>query len=157
MNTEKKELKLTDITRYIDVETGQLQLTIGCHTKRIEAIWLSNIRFGDDRQLPRGIVPVSYKNHRQWLDCPRISLNRKTHVWIVPLDCDRWVDMGTNLYLCEQGGWSRGLPVRIFLRLAEVLQSNEVRQLTIEAPRQTLPYPLFSEEGKTGNNIFWDF
>ena len=157
MNTANRELRLTGITRYKDVETGTLQLTIGTHVKRMEAIWLANLRFGSDGRLPLGELPLYYRNYRQWLNCPRVSLNHQTFMWIVPLDCDNWVDMGCNLYLCSPDGWPAPLPTREFRLLADMLQQSMLTTIVIEGPQKVMRRYRLNKEEQAGNNNFWDF
>ena len=151
-----KQLILTDITRYDDVEMGTLELRVGPRIKRWKAIWLTNMLFGDSRSLPRGTLSLYYRNFNCWIDCPRISINRQTHAWIIPLDSSRWNDMGVNIYLCSGEGWPHPLSVADYKMMLQVMLTLQIGSLTVETPSNVCNTTFFSEEEITGMNLFWD-
>lgn len=152
----EKQLSLTDITRYDDVETGTLELCVGPRIKRWKAIWLTKMLFGDSRNLPRGDLTLCYRNFNRWIDCPRISITRQTHAWIVPLDSSRWNDMGVNIYLCNGEGRTHPLSAADYKQMIQVMQSLQIGCLTVQPPANVCNTTFFTEEDKAGTGLFWD-
>lgn len=149
-------LRLTGITRYEDVETGVLELRVRNRVKRWQAVWLTLIRFGDSRCLPRGDLTIRYRCHGPWIDIPRVSLNFQTHAWILPLDCDNWNNMGANIYLCSAEGWPHPLSVKDYELMTTVLNELQQRTLQVDEPETIKETSLFTNEEKAGMSQFWD-
>lgn len=156
MKTNKQELRLTDITRYDDVEDGTLVLTVGERTKRWKAIWLTDLRLGSSRNLPRGDLALRYRNYREWIDCPRIRLNHQNFMWIEPLRAANWYDMGVNLYLCTDEGWPHPLPRQDYELMIRVLTECHIKMLTVEPPRHIVDGCRFGQDEQTGMAGFWE-
>ena len=157
MNTiETTKLRLTGITRYKDVETGMLELRVGNHKKRWKAVWLTQMNFGDSRCLPRGDLTINYVTHGYWIDCPRIMIHTKWIIWIEPLNSTCWNDMGIDLYLCSNDGWTSPLPRKDFENMVTVLITHNVQMLTVEEPTEIVENSLFSNDEKAGMINFWD-
>lgn len=151
-----KVLLLTGITRYDDVEKGVLELRVRNRVKRWQAVWLTNLRFGDTRCLPRGYLTICYRCHGPWIDIPRVSLNYQTHAWILPLGCDCWNNMGADIYLCSAKGWPHPLSVKDYELMTTVLNELQLRTLRVEEPEKTVNQSLFTDEEKAGMSQFWD-
>lgn len=157
MNNEK-ELRLTDITRYEDVEEGRLQLIVGDHKKSWQAIWLTALFYSDksDRCLPPTTLPLWYRNYHGWVDCPRINLTRQTFMWIEPLNCCSWVDMGVNLYLCSSNGWPEPLPRQEYVNLVNAFLGYGISEITVDEPTTIVKDSRFHPDNVMGLDRFWD-
>ena len=145
------DFRLTDIIRYSDVEEGLLRLTVGNRTKSWKAIWQTRIYMGCSglKPIPRGFITLRYMNHNQWIDCPRLKMNLRNHVWIEPLNAENWIDLGTNIYLMSNEGWPNALPYKDFEKMTIMLNEYDVKLLFVEAPIKTkteyrLDHDLFS-------------
>ena len=156
METKKKELRLTDITRYRDVEEGRLVLSAEGHRKSWKAIWLTDLRVNDISFLPQGEIPISYKHYHEWVDCPRLRLNHQNFMWIVPLDSDNYIDMGVNLYLCDNNGFPNPLKRRDYENMVNALYSYRIDKLTVEMPAVTIEDSRFHPDNIMGLVDFWD-
>ena len=158
MNTNPKELRLTNITRYNDVDLGSLVLTADGHMKSWKAIWQTNLHVNVNGAscVPCGNIPIKYKCYHQWIDCPRLRLNHRHFMWIIPLDCYNWVDMGVNLYLCADEGWPQPLPRRDYEQMCRVICELKVGFLTVEQPRKTFASSWFRHDVRMGQENFWD-
>ena len=130
-----KALRLTNITRYEDVEEGQLVLTINDHEKSWKAIWLSVLLHSVNGGL---------------------SLPRKTYMWIEPLNCCSWIDMGVNLYLCSSAGWPEPLPRYDYKNFVQALLSYNISEITIDEPIVTITNSRFHPNNIMGMEDFWD-
>ncbi|MBQ6768135.1 MAG: hypothetical protein IJP46_05615 [Prevotella sp.] len=157
MNNEK-ELRLTDIVRYIDVEEGRLVFCYGEHKKSCKAIWLSDLRIHNNKEgsLPRETLPVRYRNYGQWIDCPRIKLNTRNFMWIEPLNCCSWVDMGVNLYLCSSNGWPEPLPRHEYVNLVNAFLGYGISEITVDEPTTIVKDSRFHPDNVMGLDRFWD-
>jgi hypothetical protein len=155
------ELRLTDITRYHDVEEGKLVLTVGHRVKTWKAIWLNTLLFNvrGNRNLPRGDFIIRYRHYEHWIDCPTIRLSRRVSMRIVPLNSSRWVDMGVDLYLCDNEGWPNPLNSEEYLQLTDALKIYGINQLTVEEATHTISqyrcgsHELLGLEGFWGNSV----
>lgn len=156
METKKNELRLTDITRYRDVEEGRLVLSAEGHRKSWKAIWLTDLRVNDISFLPQGEIPISYKHYHEWVDCPRLRLNHQNFMWIVPLDSDNYIDMGVNLYLCDDKGFPNPLKRRDYENMVNALYSYRIDKLTVEMPAVTIEDSRFHPDNIMGLVDFWD-
>lgn len=154
----KTELRLTEITRYEDVEEGQLLLTAGKKRKRWGAVWQTDLRINlkDGRCLPRGVIPLGFRHYNSWVDCPRLKLNHQNFMWIVPLDCSNWIEMGTNLYLYSSKGWPDPLPRIEFVKLINALLDYDIKELTVEPPMAIINDSRFHPDNPMGLDNFWD-
>jgi hypothetical protein len=153
-----KALRLTNITRYEDVEEGQLVLTINDHEKSWKAIWLSVLlhSVNGGLSLPRKTLPLWYRHYHGWVDCPRINLTRQTYMWIEPLNCCSWIDMGVNLYLCSSAGWPEPLPRYDYKNFVQALLSYNISEITIDEPIVTITNSRFHPNNIMGMEDFWD-
>ena len=152
------ELRLTDICRWHDVERGWLQLTVGNRQRRWNAIWQTNLRFRSqgDNLLPRGTLPLNYRTTGKWIDCPRLKLNRRTAMWMVPLETARWSGFGVDLYLCAGDDEIVPLPRQDYLQLVDALKWYGIRDLTVDVPQRTVDGYLLNTEDETGFDAdFW--
>lgn len=156
METKKNELRLTDITRYRDVEEGRLVLSAEGHRKSWKAIWLAKLNVINVSCLPRGEIPIRYKHYHEWVDCPRLRLNHQNFMWIVPLDSDNYIDMGVNLYLCEDKGFPNPLKRRDYENMVNALYSYRIDKLTVEMPAVTIEDSRFHPDNIMGLVDFWD-
>ena len=125
---------LCDIMRYLDVETGWLVLTVGDHTKSWKAIWQTNLgrQFSWGRSLPRTQIPIYFRNHDVWVDCPKLALTHKNAMWMMPLKSQLWIDLGVDLYLCEDCEELQPLNKADYQLLVQALKKYGVRHLTVE-------------------------
>ena len=157
MNT-RTELRLTDITRYEEVEEGLLLLTANGKSKSWNAIWQTNLRVGTSGyfSLPRGVVPMKFTHYHKWVDCPRLKLNHQNFMWIVPLDSSCWIDMGVNLYLCSRKGWPEPLPRNEFLNLISALLVYGITELLVEESVTIIKDSRFHPDNPLGLEDFWD-
>lgn len=153
------ELRLTDICRWHDVERGWLQLTVGNKRRRWNAIWQTNLRFGsrgDGRILPRGTLPLAYKATGKWIDCPRLKLNLRTVMWMVPLETARWSDFGVDLYLCAGDDGFAPLPRQDYLQLVNALKWYNIRELSVDNYQRTVDGNLLNTADEMGLDAdFW--
>ena len=156
METKKNELRLTDITRYRDVEEGRLVLSAEGHRKSWKAIWLAKLNVINVSCLPRGEIPIRYKHYHEWVDCPRLRLNHQNFMWIVPLDSDNYIDMGVNLYLCDDKGFPNPLKRRDYENMVNALYSYRIDKLTVEMPAVTIEDSRFHPDNIMGLVDFWD-
>lgn len=152
------ELRLKNITRYEDVEEGQLELTINGRMKHWYAIWLTSLFYngGGDRSLPRKTLPLGFKHYHGWIDCPRIILNRQNFMWIEPLNCCSWVDMGVNLYLCSSSGWPEPLPRIEYVNMVRALLGYGISEITVDEPFIISKDSRFHSNNIMGLDDFWD-
>ncbi|MBP3766829.1 MAG: hypothetical protein J6I31_00920 [Prevotella sp.] len=156
METKKNELRLTDITRYRDVEEGRLVLSAEGHRKSWKAIWLAKLNVINVSCLPRGEIPIRYKHYHEWVDCPRLRLNHQNFMWIVPLDSDNYIDMGVNLYLCDNKGFPNPLKRRDYENMVNALYSYRIDRLIVEMPVVTIEDSRFHPDNIMGLVDFWD-
>jgi len=156
METTKNELRLTGITRYRDVEEGRLLLSAEGHSKSWKAIWLTDLRVNNISFLPQGEIPIRYKHYHEWVDCPRLRLNHQNFMWIVPLDSDNYIDMGVNLYLCDDKGFPNPLKRRDYENMVNALYSYRIDKLTVEMPAVTIEDSRFHPDNIMGLVDFWD-
>lgn len=156
METKKNELRLTDITRYRDVEEGRLVLSAEGHRKSWKAIWLAKLNVINVSCLPQGEIAISYKHYHEWVDCPRLRLNHQNFMWIVPLDSDNYIDMGVNLYLCDNNGFPNPLKRRDYENMVNALYSYRIDKLTVEMPAVTIEDSRFHPDNIMGLVDFWD-
>ncbi len=154
----KTELRLTEITRYEDVEVGRLLLIAGKKNKRWEAIWQTDLRINlkDGHSLPRGIMPLAFRHYNGWVDCPRLKLNHQSFMWMEPLKSSNWIDMGVNLYLCSSRGWPDPLPRIEFVKLINALLDYDIKELTVEPPMAIINDSRFHPDNPMGLVDFWD-
>lgn len=154
----KMELRLTDITRYNDVETGRLVLTVGEHTKGWKAIWLNHLRLSSrgSEYLPRGDFTLRYEHHNEWIDCPKIRLLRKVSIWIEPLNSHTWAGMGANVYLCSSEGWPDPISVKDYNQMVTALLNYNIRQLTIDKAQWVVNENLCKNQSIMGMENFWN-
>ena len=132
------ELRLTDITRYEDVERGRLVLTVGERQKSWKATWQTDLHISltVDRSMPRGDLPLNLRKSRApWPICPKVKLNRLTGMWILPLNTVRWSDFGVNLYLCSENDYLEPLARGDYKLFVDALLHYGVDTLTVEAPQ----------------------
>lgn len=155
---QNNELRLTDITRYEDVEEGRLMLTIDGRKKSWFGIWLSDLRIYNNKErcLPRETLPIKYKHYHGWVDCPRIRLNHRNFMWIEPLNCCSWIDMGVNLYLCSSAGWPEPLPRYDYKNFVQALLSYNISEITVDEPIVTITNSRFHPNNILGLEDFWD-
>ena len=153
-----RELRLTDITRYEDVEEGRLVLTVDGHEKSWRAIWLTILLYSKkgNSSLPRTTMPLWFRNYHGWVDCPRINLTRQSFMWIEPLKCSSWIDMGVNLYLLSENGWPEPLPRHEYKNLVQALLSYGISEITIDEPMATITDSRFHPDNTIGLEDFWD-
>ena len=156
METKKIELRLTDITRYRDVEEGRLVLSAEGHRKSWKAIWLAKLNVINVSSLPRGEIPIRYKHYHGWVDCPRLRLNHQNFMWIVPLDSDNYIDMGVNLYLCDDKGFPNPQKRRDYENMVNALYSYRIDRLIVEMPVVTIEDSRFHPDNIMGLVDFWD-
>ena len=86
--------------------------------------------------MPRGTLPLRFRNYGPWIDCPRVALNHQTFMWMEPLNAASWIDLGVNLYLCSDEGWPEPLPRRDFEQLTMILMECGIDCLTVEEPQR---------------------
>lgn len=142
-------LTLTDIIRYEDVERGRLVLIAGDRQKSWKATCMTNLRinFTEDRSMPRGCLPLNLKRCKApWPICPLLKLNRRTKMWIEPLNCVRWTDFGVNLYLCDEADYFRPLGRGEYQMFVEALCYYGIDTLTVEPPRLVKHEPVYQHE-----------
>jgi len=154
-----KQLRLTDITRYNDVETGRLTLKVGNKQKSWKAVWLTNLRFNvrGKNLLPRTTLPLSIRANERYLDCLRLKLNRRMEMWIVPLETDQWIDFGVDLYLCSEDEEFIPLPMTAYQQLIDAINRYGIRELTVDEPRCTVDgNRLCQDNGQGFDADFWD-
>ncbi len=78
---------------------------------------------------------------------------------IVPLNSSRWVDMGVDLYLCDNEGWPNPLNSEEYLQLTDALKIYGINQLTVEEATHTISqyrcgsHELLGLEGFWGNSV----
>lgn len=158
MMNENAKLQLTDITSYDDVEEGTLRLTLGDRQKSWKAIWLRNLRYysNGNNSLPREALPLRFRNHRQWIDCPRLTLRRQKFMWIEPLQVSSWYDMGTNLYLCADAGWPHPLDLDDYERMVSVLVECGIDRLEVDQSLLECSHNRIQREGLAGLDDFFD-
>lgn len=138
MKKMTKDFRLTNVTRYCDVEEGTLRLTIGNRSKSWKAVWQSNIYYGANgmRPMPRGTLEVRYKNHNQWIDCPRLKMNRRNFIWIEPLAAEDWINLGCDLYLMGDEGWPHPLSKKDYEQMTALLKAYDISSLIVESPNR---------------------
>lgn len=157
--TVNKDLRLTDITRYDDVETGQLVLTVGSRHKSWKAIWLSNLRYriNDGRCLPRTALPLSIRAGQHYIECPCLKLNRLTAMWMVPLETSEWTNIGVDLYLCDKQELITPLPNQDYRQLVEAIKRFGISELSVEEPRQVVSLNLLNHHEEADFDAdFWN-
>ncbi|MCH5309195.1 MAG: hypothetical protein J1E58_04970 [Prevotella sp.] len=158
-NQLKKELRLTDITRYDDVEMGRLELTVGEQRRSWKAIWLADLRCNvrGSRRLPAGVLQLTILPGTRWVDCPRLSLNQRIKMWIVPLESSEWADFGVDLYLCDDGGKIGPLPKDSYRQLVGAIRKYDISGLSVEPPRwRVRANRLNHDEGVGFDADFWN-
>ena len=101
-------------------------------------------------------LPLKYRHYHGWVDCPRINLNRQSYMWIEPLNCSSWVDMGVNLYLLSSSGWPEPLPRIEYKKLVQALLSYGISEITIDEPMVTITDSRFHPNNIMGLEDFWD-
>lgn len=134
---EGVELRLTHITRYEDVERGQLVLTVGDKQKSWKATWQTDLRIeiNGSRNLPRGTLPLYLNRARApWGTCPRLKVNHRSSMWLEPLDASRWSDFGVNLYLCDENDYFLPLNRAEYILMVLALEHYNVREIIIDEP-----------------------
>lgn len=154
-----KQLRLTDITRYNDVETGRLTLKVGNKQKSWKAVWLTNLRCNvrGKNLLPRTSLSLSVRANERYLDCLRLKLNQRIEMWIVPLETAQWIDFGVDLYLCDEDDEFIPLPMTAYQQLIDAINRYDIRELTVEEPRCTVDgNRLCQDNGKGFDADFWD-
>ena len=151
----KGQLILTDITRYDDVETGHLVLTVGEKSKTWYAVWLTNlhIQWQTVNHLPAGCYPLAIRSNRRWLQCPRFKVTRLISMWIEPFDAECWHDMGVNLYLLAQSEHFQPLGRNDYLQFVEALGKYDIHELTIASQVKEVRVNKFRLDS---DNSFWD-
>lgn len=152
-----KQLRLTHITRYNDVEEGRLVLTVGQHTRSWRAVWLSQLRLNacGPRNLPRGDFTLRYSHHGTWIDCPKIRLTQKSSAWIVPLGPLTWEEMTTNVYLCSDEGWPSSISNAEYKQFASALNYYGIDTITIDEPTAVVNGFLCRAGEIMGLEAFW--
>ena len=158
MKANKNELRLTDITQYEDVEEGQLMLMAAGHTKSWKAIWLTNlhVNINGKHGLPRGVIKIKYSHYHGLVDCPRLCLNQRNFMWIEPLRCNNWIDMGVNLYLSSEKGFPEPLSQRDYNNMVNALLSYHISEITVEPPVVIIENSRFHPDNVMGLEDFWD-
>lgn len=155
----KKELRLTDITRYDDVEMGRLELTVGEQRRSWKAIWLADLRctVRGSHRLPVGVLPLSVIPSIRWVDCPRLTLNQRTRMWLVPLESSEWVNFGVDLYLCDEGEKIAPLSKAGYRQLVGAIMRYDISGLSVEPPRwRVRANRLNHDEGVGFDADFWN-
>ncbi len=158
MIEEKVEFRLTDITRYDDVEMGRLVLRVDGREKSWKAVWLTNLRchVKGSNELPRTELPLSIRPTRRYLDCLRLKLSQRIVMWIVPLESTEWTEMGVDLYLCDEGDELAPLPAKAYRQLVAAIKRYGVSELTVEEPRWTVDGDRFCHDaGVDFDEDFW--
>ena len=139
---ERAELRLTHITRYEDVERGQLVLTVGDKKKSWKATWQTDLRtnFNGSRHLPRGTLPLYLNKARApWGTCPRLKPSLRTTMWMEPLNTVNWSDFGVNLYLCDPDDYFQPLCRAEFMLMVLALEHYNIRELIVDEPQVVKP------------------
>lgn len=142
-------LKLTDIVRYDDVETGRLRLTVGGVPHSWKAVWLSNLRCNlrGRNSLPYGELQLSLCSNDRWIACPRLRLSSRVCMWLTPLETTKWTNFGVNMYLCDDGDQLSPLSTEDYLRFVDCVRANRVTGISVEAFRQTASGDYLDHEG----------
>lgn len=153
-----KQLRLTGITRYNDVEEGRLVLTVGQHTKSWRAVWLSQLRLNSrgPRNLPRGDFTLRYGHRGLWIDCPKIRLSLKSSAWIEPLGSLTWEGMGTNVYLLSDKGWPDSISIADYKQLVSALTYYGINAISIDKPERAVDGFLCRTGEIMGMEAFWE-
>lgn len=153
-----KKLRLTNITRYNDVEEGWLVLNVGTHVKSWRVVWLTQLRLNSRGpcNLPRGDFTLRYAHHGEWIDCPKIRLTLKTSMWIEPLHSRTWEEMGASVYLCSGEGWPDSMSTSEYKKLTSALQSIGIAQLTIDEPQKVVNEYRCGNQALMGMEDFWE-
>ena len=153
--TMKGKLFLTDITRYDDVETGRLVLTVGEKMKSWYVTWLTNlhIQWKCVNQLPAGCYQVVIRPNRLWRQCPRMKVTRLVGMWIEPFDAECWNDMGVNLYLLDKPEHFRPLGRSDYQQFVDALTKFDITELTVDSHVKTVHGNKFHQES---DEEFWD-
>ena len=153
-----KKLRLTNITRYNDVEEGWLVLNVGTRVKSWRAVWLTQLRLNSRGpcNLPRGDFTLRYAHHGEWIDCPKIRLSLKSSMWIEPLQSRTWEEMGASVYLCSGEGWPDSMSISEYKKLTSALQSFGITQLTIDEPQQVVNEYRCGNQAFMGMEDFWE-
>lgn len=136
------ELRLTHITRYEDVERGLMILTVGDKQKCWKATWQTDLRLvvNGSRHLPRGPLPLYLNRARApWGTCPRLKLNHRSSMWLLPLDAANWSDFGVNLYLCEADDYLKPLNRADYVLMVLALEHYNVREIIVDEPTEVMP------------------
>jgi len=158
MINKVNELRLTDITRYDDVEMGRLVLRVDGHEKSWKAVWLTNLRChvkGSD-ELPRTELPLSIRPTNRYLECLRLKLSQRIVMWIVPLESSEWTEFGVDLYLCDEDDEFTPLPDKAYRQLVAAIKRYGISGLTVEAPSWTVAHDRFChDEGVDFDEDFW--
>jgi len=157
--TVNKDLRLTDITHYDDVETGQLVLTVGSRQKNWKAIWLSNLRYGSsgNRSLPRTVLPLYLRVNQHYIECPYLKLNHRTAMWMVPLETSEWTNIGVDLYLCDKQELITPLPDQDYRQLVEAIKRFGISELSVEEPQQVISQNLLNHHEEADFDAdFWN-
>ena len=139
---EGAELRLTHITRYEDVERGQLILTVGDKQKCWKATWQTDLHLevNGSRHLPRGTLPLYLNRARApWGTCPRLKLNHRSSMWLEPLDAANWSDFGVDLYLCEADDYLKPLNKADYVLMVLALEHYNIREIIIDEPKAIKP------------------
>ncbi|MBP5235500.1 MAG: hypothetical protein J6Z20_05900 [Bacteroidales bacterium] len=139
---EGAELRLTHITRYEDVERGQLILTVGDKRKCWKATWQTDLHLevNGSRHLPRGTLPLYLNRARApWGTCPRLKLNHRSSMWLEPLDAANWSDFGIDLYLCEADDYLKPLNKADYVLMVLALEHYNIREIIIDEPNVIKP------------------
>ena len=139
---EGAELRLTHITRYEDVERGQLILTVGDKQKCWKATWQTDLHLevNGSRHLPRGTLPLYLNRARApWGTCPRLKLNHRSSMWLEPLDAANWSDFGVDLYLCEADDYLKPLNKADYVLMVLALEHYNIREIIIDEPKVIKP------------------
>lgn len=153
------ELRLTDITRYNDVEMGRLTLSDGKRQKSWKAIWLANLRYRThgSNEMPRGRLPLSIKPNEKYLDCLRLKLTQRTIMWMLPLESKEWYDIGVDLYLCDEAEALTPLSRAGYQQVVGAVKRYNISELSVEEPKWIVDKDrLCHDEGASFDADFWD-
>jgi hypothetical protein len=148
-------LTLIDVTRYDDVETGRLVLTVGERQKSWQAVWLTNlhIQWRNMNHLLAGDYKLTMGMNRRWYQCPRVLVTRQVGMWIEPFAAESWQDMGVDLYLCDDLDNFGPLERNRYLQFIDMLRRYKVDMLTV-MPISVIQHG--NKYQKIYEDSFWD-
>lgn len=77
-------------------------------------------------------------------------------MWIEPLRCNNWIDMGVNLYLSSEKGFPEPLSQRDYNNMVNALLSYHISEITVEPPVVIIENSRFHPDNVMGLEDFWD-